>query len=113
VSLAGGLRLRIALQEPHHEPDRHDDDDAEQEVAERPVERVEAEVGDTPHQQLQALDNIEQVDAQGGEHDSHHHRQQDEPDHGAGDAVAEELASIHGVISKCPDGALAPDFALA
>ena len=77
------------------------------------MEGIEAEVGDAPYQQLDALDDVEGRDAERGKHDADDDGQQDQPDYGAPDAVAEELASIHGLPPKLAGGALAPDLALA
>ena len=82
-----------------------------EEVADRPLNGVEAEHGQPLDQALQALDDIAGVDAQRREHDADDDRQQHEADQRAGDAVAEEGAMIHGraPLVACSREAILPD----
>ncbi len=77
------------------------------------MECVEPKIGDALDQELKALDDVVGRNAERGEHDTDHDRQKHQADDGAGHAVAEELAPIHGLSPGCGGGALRPDSALA
>src|ERR1700722_9057823 len=88
-----------AAEYPHQEPEWDHDHGAKQEVTPQPVDRIEAEVPDSPKQQLDAAQDIPGVETDRGQHDPDQNREQDQPErHGQWRAAQK---AIQGIVAGC------------
>src|SRR6266540_3098662 len=81
-AMTTGIAASLALRRPHQpddQPDRDDDDRAEQEVAPDPPDRVETHVPDADYEPLDARNDVPRVESEHGQDDADQDRQQDQP----------------------------------
>src|SRR5690606_22670979 len=97
VKVRGALLPARRVDEAHDQPDRNDDDRAEQEIAPQPAHSIEAHVPDIADQPPQAMNDVERVEAERRQDDADQDRYQDQAHQDAERRAAENTGS--GVVA--------------
>src|SRR5262249_53481016 len=93
--------------EAHDQPDRHDHDGAEQEVAPDPAQDIEAHLPDTLDEAAKAGQDVPRIEAQRREHDADQDRQENEAEQSRHRRAAEEARRVvDHPVPPHPDGLL-------